>query len=178
MVTESGLFSIVPVACGKCCWLVWILLPCLCGTALFGGGEVFETPLCMLCLKKMTVAKILIMSGAEFSLRCYLLVVSNFRQPVFHLFFARSKSYILSTVFSHIPTLSAVSKSICGTLNLTSLVSLASLAVYCFEQNTFLETEYFLSWGNYTNLVRGVSKTVTCVIFLYSDYVFGYRCSS
>ena len=43
MVTESGHFSIVPVAYGRCFWLVWLLLPCLCGAALLGEVEVFET---------------------------------------------------------------------------------------------------------------------------------------
>jgi hypothetical protein len=48
VVTESGHFSIVPVACGICFRLVWRLRPCLCGIALLGGGGVSETPLVFL----------------------------------------------------------------------------------------------------------------------------------
>ena len=49
-ITRSGHFSIVPAACGRCSWLVWILLLCLGGAALLGEVEVFETQLVCLCI--------------------------------------------------------------------------------------------------------------------------------
>ena len=62
---------------------------------------------CMLCLTKITVAKILIKCGAEFNIRCSLLNYVIF-VSMLSIFFARSRSYTLSTVFSNIPALSAV----------------------------------------------------------------------
>jgi hypothetical protein len=48
VVTESGHFSIVPVACGICFWLVWRRRTCLCCIALLVGGGVLAAPLVFL----------------------------------------------------------------------------------------------------------------------------------